>query len=81
MDATHLLLAAIIVLQLISLGVARMNADEIKALLDKLQTDIAARLQSLKDQIAALTAGQPITQAQLDALGAEIQGIDDSLNA
>lgn len=81
MDATHLLLAAIIVLQFSILGAIYMTADEVKAVLDKLKTDISARLQALAAQIAALQAGQPMTQEQLDAIGAEITDIDNSLTA
>jgi len=36
---------------------------------------IVADEQALKDQIAALTAGQPVTQEQLDAMTAKVDGV------
>lgn len=77
----YCLLGAIILLQLVSLGVTLMNAADVLALLDKLKTDVSAKLADLKAQIAALVAGEPVTQPQLDAIGAGLQAIDDSLTA
>jgi len=64
--------------------VDELNAklDAIPPVLDNITTDV----QSLKDQIAALTAGQPVSQAQLDEMTAKadavltrLQGIDASV--
>ena len=56
-----------------------MTIDEVNAQFDDLQaavataeTNITAYIKTLKDQIAA---GIPITQAQLDALGAGLTGL------
>ena len=61
-----------------------MTIDEVNAQFDNLQAavtkaeaDLTAFIQSIKDQIAA---GVPVTQAQLDALGANIKALADGVN-
>ncbi len=60
-----------------------MTIDEVNAQFDNLQAavtkeqgDIATFIQGLKDQIAA---GIAVTPAQLDALGAKLTGLTDSV--
>lgn len=53
-----------------------MTEQELSDKIDKLGNDLAAALQALKDQIATLTAGQPVSQEQLDALGAKVDALD-----
>lgn len=60
-----------------------MTIDQVNAQFDDLQaavatteTDLTTFIQGLKDQLAA---GVPITQAQLDALGAGITGLAASV--
>ncbi len=62
-----------------------MTIDEVNAQFDDLQTavtkeqgDIGTYIQGLKDQIAA---GNAVTPAQLDALGAKIKGLTDGVAA
>ncbi len=65
------------------------TVDELNAKLDAIPPvldAIAADEQSLKDMIAALQAGQPVSQAQLDEMTAKVdavlsrvQGIDASV--
>jgi len=50
--------------------------DNLQAAVTKEQADLKAYIQGLKDQIAA---GIPITQAQLDALGAKASGLADAV--
>lgn len=70
--------------QLITQGETLMaKFQDFQADLDKLKTDISAKLDALAKTIADLkaqiAAGSPVTQEQLDAVDAEVQAIDASL--
>ncbi len=63
-----------------------MDENTLKQKLDKLATDVAGAVSSqqaatadLKAQIAALQAGEPVSQDQLDALGAKVDAIDAAI--
>ena len=59
------------------------SEQELQDALDGIKDDItkvAARIQSLLDQIAQLQAGQPVSQAQLDALTTEAAAIKAALD-
>ncbi len=50
--------------------------DTLQASVDKEQTDVGTYITDLKAQVAA---GSPVTQAQLDALGAKAAGLNQSV--
>jgi outer membrane murein-binding lipoprotein Lpp len=60
-----------------------MNEQDLETKIAKLQSDVTAYVSTqqttitdLRSQVAALTAGQPVTQEQLDKLGAAIDTVD-----
>ncbi|HTP77717.1 MAG TPA: hypothetical protein VMJ73_12140 [Rhizomicrobium sp.] len=57
------------------------DLDAIKADFTTFTSSVATSLQNLKDQIATLQAGQPVSQAQLDALVTEAAAIDAAIKA
>lgn len=62
------------------------NVEDLKQSLDNVQAGVslvaeklAAQTQAIKDLKDALAAGSPVSQAQLDALEASAQAIEDAL--
>lgn len=76
--------------QLIKTIITKLNAleaelvsteSDLEAALSKLASDVTAETAAVNAVIAALKAGQPVTQAQLDALVTSVANIDSAVLA